>query len=243
MQRRRYSQLERHDSNSRQYDGPTGDEEDTAEDEEELEEEDEENSDEDEAAQPLLPIFSAPHLDAIPVFPLTHAIRLLVTSRCDTVLTWEQLRAPQISQFLIKPIEQEIRNNHLNAATHYALMANSLQYSKEAALTLGNSGTNRTRAMVCELLAIKLLRDYSTRELIDALSYDFDPLQDQLEDSSHAQDDRRGATISKKGAQRLARISCFEIAIRAQAKKFLSHPMVSCPRPCILPNLARTPLS
>ncbi|ETI21416.1 hypothetical protein G647_07763 [Cladophialophora carrionii CBS 160.54] len=202
-------------------------------DEEEVDDEDGAdagNGDEDEDGlddrEPLLPIFSAAHLDAIPVFALTHAVRLLVTSRCDTVLSWEQLRAPQISQFLVKPIEQEIRNNHLNAATHYALMANCLQYGKEAAMTSGNSGTNRTRAMVCELLAIKMLRDFSTRGLIDALSYDFDPLQGHLDAVPHTQDERRSTVISRRGTQRPARISCFEIAIRAQAKKFLSHPMV-----------------
>ena len=33
----------------------------------------------------------------------------------------------------------------------------------------GNSGTSKTRAMVCELLAIKLLREFNTRELVCAL--------------------------------------------------------------------------
>lgn len=30
----------------------------------------------------------------------------------------------------------------------------------------GNSGTSKTRALVCELLAIKLLKEFSTRELV-----------------------------------------------------------------------------
>ncbi|KIY03935.1 uncharacterized protein Z520_00627 [Fonsecaea multimorphosa CBS 102226] len=198
-------------------------EEETIEDAEDVGDEDEDGPDD---TTPLLPIFSAARLDTIPVFAITHAVRLLVSSRCDTVLSWEQLRAPQISQFLVKPIEQEIRSNHMNAATHYALMANCLQYSKEAAMSPGSSGTNKTRAMVCELIAIKLLKDFSTRELIDALSYDFDPLQGQLDAVPHAENERRNTATSKKPAQRPARISCFEIAIRAQAKKFLSHPMV-----------------
>ncbi|KAK4935415.1 hypothetical protein LTR10_023520 [Elasticomyces elasticus] len=175
---------------------------------------------------PLLPIFSAAHLDAIPVFALTHAIRTLVTSRCDTVLSWEQLRSPQVTQFLLKPVEQQIRDNHLNAATYYALMANCLQYGKEAAIYSGNSGTNKTRGMVCQLLAIRLLKDYSTRDLIDALSYDFDPLQGHPDSLPADNDGRRGTIASRKQVQRPARISCFEIAIRAQAKQFLSHPTV-----------------
>lgn len=207
-------------------------EDELGEDDEDFEVEDEDapdnESDEDgpDDTTPLLPIFSAVHLDAIPVFALTHAIRILVSSRCDTVLSWEQLRSPQVSQFLLKPIEQDIHSNHLNAATHYALMANCLQYGKEAAVSSGSSGTNKTRGMVCELLAIKLLKDFSTRELIDALSYDFDPLQGQMDAFLPNHDERRGTAASKKQAQRPARISCFEIAIRAQSKRFLSHPMV-----------------
>ncbi|KEF52968.1 uncharacterized protein A1O9_10875 [Exophiala aquamarina CBS 119918] len=205
------------------------DEDEDAEDE--IEDEDEERSESDEDGPddntPLLPMFSPARLDSIPVFTLTHALRTLVTSKCDTVLTWEQLRSPQISQFLLKPIEQDIRNQHFNPATEYALMANCLQYTKEGAISSGNSGANKTRAMICELLCIKLLRDHSSRELIDALSYDFDPLQGyaNAQDATNAGEQRHGDN-PRKPIHRPARISCFEIAIRAQAKRFLAHPLV-----------------
>lgn len=65
---------------------------------------------------------------------------------------------------------------------------------------------------------MRLLKEFSTRELIDALSYDYDPLQG-LEAPPG------GATWNRQGS-RHARISALEIAIRAQAKKFLAHPLV-----------------
>lgn len=86
-------------------------------------------------------------------------------------------------------------------------------------LNPGNSGTNQTRSMVSELLAIKLLREYSTRELIDALSYEFYPLQGQDPALALA----TGPQRKRVGA---ARVSCLEVAIRAQAKRFLAHPVV-----------------
>ena len=145
---------------------------------------------------PLLPIFSAVHLgtcpssgiislvwclltlviDALPVYNLTHTIRLLIVPRCETTLSWDQLRSPQVSQFLLKPIQQEIRNSHFSKATLYALMANCLQFSKEVSTHPGNSGTSKTRALVCELLAIKLLKEFSTRELV-RLVFDIIPTQ------------------------------------------------------------------
>ena len=129
--------------------------------------EDEEDDEEDPGEQsPLLPIFSAEHLDSLPVYNITHTIRLLVVSRCETTLTWDQLRSPQISQFLVKPIQQQIRTSHFSKATLYALMANCLQFNKEIHTNPGNSGVSKTRATICELLAIRLLREFSTRELV-----------------------------------------------------------------------------
>lgn len=80
--------------------------------------------------------------------------------------------------------------------------------------------------MVSELLAIRLLKEFSTRELIDALSYDFDPLQG-LSPSGTGGTTTPGQGLSHgRTYGRGARISTVEIAIRAQAKRFLAHPLV-----------------
>lgn len=71
---------------------------------------------------------------------------------------------------------------------------------------------------------MRLLKEFSTRELIDALSYDFDPLQGM------AMPAVAGTTTPgnswNRSTPRSARISTLEVAIRAQAKKFLAHPLV-----------------
>ncbi|KAI6715024.1 hypothetical protein JHW43_002390, partial [Diplocarpon mali] len=185
-------------------------------------EEDDEGEDGD-SHSPLLPIFSAAHLDALPVYSLTHAIRLIVLPRTETTLTWDQLRSPQVSQFLVKPMQQQIRTSHFNRATLYALMANCLQFQKESQAHPGNAGNSKTRALVCELIAIKLLKEYNTRELIDALSYDFFPLQG-LATPLLLTPGQSGAPQRPRPAA--ARISTLEVAIRASAKRFLAHPFV-----------------
>lgn len=170
----------------------------------------------------VLPLFSSTHLDSLPVYSITHAIRMIVQTRTETTLTWEQLRSPQVSQFLVKPMQQQIRTQHFTRATIYALMANCLQFGKEGQMYPGNAGTSSTRAKVCELLAIKLLKEYSTRELIDALSYDFYPLQGLPGNQTPI------APRDAKGKPRpaAARTSTLEVAIRASAKNFLAHPLV-----------------
>ncbi|GME39745.1 Calcium channel YVC1 [Neofusicoccum parvum] len=176
--------------------------------------------DEDDDNEPVLPIFSAEHLDRLPIYNITHSMRLLVLQRCETTLSWDQLRSPQVSQFLVKPIQQEIRATLFSRGTLYALIANCLQFQKQGQLNPGNVGVEKTRGLICELLAMRLLKEFSTRELIDALSYDFDPLQGLTPPATAT---GRSKPITQS---RLARISAVEVAIRAQAKKFLAHPLV-----------------
>ncbi|KAL2070150.1 hypothetical protein VTL71DRAFT_13176 [Oculimacula yallundae] len=196
---------------------------DNDEGEEDMSEDDEDGDGEDgDSHTPLLPIFSAAHLDALPVYNLTHAIRLIIVPRTETSLTWDQLRSPQVSSFLIKPMQQQIRTSHFSRATLYALMANCLQFQKESQANPGNAGNSRTRAMVCELIAVKLLKEYNTRELIDALSYDFFPLQGLALPVAIT----TGQNGGPKPRPAAARISTLEVAIRASAKRFLAHPLV-----------------
>lgn len=67
---------------------------------------------------------------------------------------------------------------------------------------------------------MRLLKEFSTRELIDALSYDFDPLQGMIFPQNATMTPRVNTPRSS------ARVSTLEVAIRAQAKKFLAHPLV-----------------
>jgi hypothetical protein len=184
---------------------------------------------------PVLPLFSATHLgmcalvpsrrqctkwfdlraDSLPVYSITHAIRIIVCARTETTLTWDQLRSPQISQFLVKPMQRQIRTHHFTRSTLYALMANCLQFTKEGQIYAANAGISDTRSKVCELLALKLLKEYTTRELIDALAYDFYPLQGLPQ-----------APAAAKAATTASRTSTLEVAIRASAKHFLAHPVV-----------------
>jgi len=137
------------------------------------------------------------------------------------------MRSPQVSQFLVKPIQSQIRSNHFNRATLSALIANCLQFKKEAETNPGNAGVSKTRAMLAELIAMRLLKEYTTRELIDALSYDFDPLQGMSPAGTAPQTPGINALgASKPQQQRVARISTVEIAIRASAKRLLAHPLV-----------------
>ncbi|KAF2020000.1 hypothetical protein BU24DRAFT_131121 [Aaosphaeria arxii CBS 175.79] len=189
----------------------------------ESEEEDDHHDLDGRRADPLLPVFSE-FLDRIPIYNTTHAIRIVIMQKCETTLSWDQLRSPQVSQFLVKPIQQQILANHFSRGTLYCLLANSLQFRKEGEANPGNVGVSKSRALICELLAMRLLKEFSTRELIDALSYDFDPLQGLITPGLPGTATPGGGWMRQ--TPRSARISTLEVAIRAQSKKFLAHPLV-----------------
>ncbi|KAI5820933.1 hypothetical protein BZA77DRAFT_300364 [Pyronema omphalodes] len=207
-------------------------------DDEVLEEEDEEEEDDNSVSDttptrrnanentPLLPIFAA-NLDYIPVYTLVHWIREEISNNVDTALSYEQLRTPQVSSFVVKPILsnllRQMSDKSSKAAYIYALMANCLQFHKESEENLAMAGTNITRSILCEILAVKLLKEFTSRELIDALSYDFYPLQGMPTNHFQPTQQRLSSPANPLAA---TRISALELAIRAQAKKFLSHPMV-----------------
>jgi hypothetical protein len=55
---------------------------------------------------------------------------------------------------------------HKSYAIVYALLANSGQFQREAAEKAALSGVSATRASLCELLATKMLKEFTPRELV-----------------------------------------------------------------------------
>lgn len=97
-----------------------------------------------------------------------HTIRDDVQRTLDTSLTWDQLRSPQVSSFIVKPVLGRLLQieGRLSKGIIYSLMANCLQFRKEAEENPRNAATSKTRALLCELLAIKFLKEFSARELV-----------------------------------------------------------------------------
>lgn len=152
------------------------------------------------------------NLDDVPVYRLTHAIREDISNAVDTTLTWEQLKSPQLNSFLIRPLLNKCRDRSSRAII-FCLLTNCAQYLKEAEEDTARAGVNSTRAMACELLACKSLKEFSPRELIDVLTFDFWPLQGN-------------PCLGGQIVSRSQRISALELAIKGVCKKFLASPLV-----------------
>lgn len=59
---------------------------------------------------------------------------------------------------------------HKSYAIVYALLANAGQFQQEAQQRAALSGVSATRAALCELLATKLLKEFTPRQLVRHLT-------------------------------------------------------------------------
>lgn len=110
---------------------------------------------------PLLPVVVTPSpLDAIPIYSIVLDTYDLVAARVDMTLKYEQLKSPQVNSFLVRPLVAELKAN-LSLGTIYALMANILQFTKESEADVACAGIMTTRSLVCGILAMKLLKEYT----------------------------------------------------------------------------------
>lgn len=73
-----------------------------------------------------------------------------------------------LDRFLVRPALERMKA-HKSYAIVYALLANAGQFYKEAEQKAAFSGLSATRASLCELLATKMLKEYSPRELVVVL--------------------------------------------------------------------------
>ncbi|KAG4302311.1 hypothetical protein PCK1_001583 [Pneumocystis canis] len=150
-------------------------------------------------------LWSSMDLDQIPVYNLVHDVREDIFTSVNSKTDHFQLRGPQIDSLLVGPILKKCKKKK-----SYGIV----QFIKEASENPLMTSVNTTCAVVCELVAIKILKYFEAQELIDVLTYDFWPLQ--------------GSTLSYNDTSfiKTHKISAIEVAIRAEAKRFLSVPVV-----------------
>src|SRR6202012_4371650 len=75
-------------------------------------------------------------------------------------------------RFLVRPTLDRMKS-HKSYSIVYALLANAGQFQQEAEQRAALSGVSATRAALCELLATKLLKEFSPRQLVCVTSICF----------------------------------------------------------------------
>ncbi|KAH9074723.1 hypothetical protein EDB83DRAFT_2218747 [Lactarius deliciosus] len=99
-------------------------------------------------------------MDATPVFPIIHMIRTSWLTAADTPLTYEALSAPDLTYTLVRPLAEKYRDlqHHGNKSVVFCLLLNRVHFFRDD--NLATTALSRTRAYLCEILAIRCLREY-----------------------------------------------------------------------------------
>ncbi|KAL7417287.1 hypothetical protein BDY24DRAFT_438375 [Mrakia frigida] len=177
-------------------------------------------SNHDHERSPLLPS-SLPTTEsvlAIRVFDLIHSVHDDIVRNIDTALSWEQLCAPDINFSILRPLLHNYTSTK-NPAIIYALLLNRIQFLRLSESDLSFTALQSSRADLCEILAIKLTRTFSSNdlELVDVLSRPWNPYQHAP--ASVLQD------VDQEDIEEEMQNS-LELAITASAKHFLSTPLL-----------------
>ncbi|KIY44041.1 hypothetical protein FISHEDRAFT_77952 [Fistulina hepatica ATCC 64428] len=159
------------------------------------------------------------YLASVKVFPLILHIRKQVFETVDTALTWEQLTASDVNFSIVRPIVLKYARTR-NMALVYACFVVRSYFLSESERDLAYAGVSLSRAMLCEILAMKLLahsaQDYI--QLVAVLTTSWSPLAGASPETIDEVQTILGGQDSEINCPQNA----LEMAISTQSKNFIS---------------------
>ncbi|KAF7356596.1 hypothetical protein MVEN_00993600 [Mycena venus] len=106
-------------------------------------------------------LISPGDIEATPVYPVIHMIRQDIIHFIDTPLTYEALTAPDLTYTLIHPLLEKycnLQRAHSNLSIVFCLLLNRVHFIRDD--NIATASVSHSRATLCEILAIRTLRDY-----------------------------------------------------------------------------------
>ncbi|KAJ6610203.1 hypothetical protein B0H10DRAFT_2438133 [Mycena sp. CBHHK59/15] len=106
-------------------------------------------------------LLSPEDIEATPVYPVIHMIRQDIIHFIDTPLTYEALSAPDLTYTLVRPLLEkycQLQRNNFNLSIVFCLLLNRVHFIRDD--NIATTAVSHSRACLCEILAIRTLRDY-----------------------------------------------------------------------------------
>ncbi|KAG8962114.1 hypothetical protein FRC05_005514 [Tulasnella sp. 425] len=173
---------------------------------------------EDQSTRPLLAITEDDIVDT-KVFPLIRRIKRDVIKNIDSTLSWDQMNAPEVNFPIVKPLVADYARLQNKAIIHACLVVRS-HFIANADEDLAFASLCYTRAAFCELLAIKLLRDFVGFNLVVVCTTPWNALQGAPREAMNA------IRAEVKDEDLEEPLTALEMAIMTDSKHFLASPLV-----------------
>ncbi|KAF2008221.1 hypothetical protein P154DRAFT_516924 [Amniculicola lignicola CBS 123094] len=166
-----------------------------------------------------------PHSE-LPVYYSIQRIRRLVLATIDDPYTAEQLREPRMNVLIVKPLVERLFNAD-DVSIVYCLLVNRTQFLREQSFQHHHQTVNLTRAHLCELVAMKILRRHDEETsgrvgllfLANILVAPFQPFQNA---PPEAMPERRHTWQYQSQGGYEGKLTALEVAIISESKMFLS---------------------
>ncbi|KAI9812030.1 MAG: hypothetical protein M1827_004922 [Pycnora praestabilis] len=165
---------------------------------------------------------------SLPIYNTIHRLRREIIIAIDDPYTLEQLKAPRMNISLVRPLVNKLYDLH-DVSIVYCLLVNRLQFLREQSYQAHHQTVSITRAVLCELLANRILRRFDEDNpgpkglllLANVLVAGFEPFQgapdEIIQEYSHA----LHWSVQKRGGYE-RRLPALEVAIISESKAFLS---------------------
>ncbi|KIW95524.1 uncharacterized protein Z519_04109 [Cladophialophora bantiana CBS 173.52] len=166
------------------------------------------------------------------VYENIHRIRRDIITSIDDPYSLDQLKAPRMNISVVRPLVDSLyETNDLSIV--YCLLVNRMQFIREQSYATHHQTVNLTRALLCELVAEKILRRYNEHnpgprgllKLANILVAGFEPFQGAPEEvtkqSQHAMHYWAAQRKSKSGKVE-RKLTALEVAIVSASKSFLA---------------------
>ncbi|KAI0300759.1 hypothetical protein BC826DRAFT_1096100 [Russula brevipes] len=162
--------------------------------------------------------------DSIKVFPFIVRLKRDIIRNIDTALSWDQLTASDVNFALVRPLVFKYARLR-NPAIVYVCLVVRQHFITVAEDDLAFSGVSFSRAILCEILAMKLVHHFASNqiELVSVLTISWSPLAgasgDVIEDVKNI--------LGVKDDDGVDDLQCaLEMAISSSAKRFVASPIV-----------------
>ena len=165
----------------------------------------------------------------LPVYTTIHRIRREVIDSLEDPYSLDQLRAPRINASIVRPLANRLFDLN-DVSVPYCLLVNKLQFLREQTFVAHQTITT-TRAMMCELLAQKIMRRFDEETLghdgllllANMMVGGFEPFQNAPPEIVRENYHAIKWTVQNRGGYE--RKSTFlELAIISESKMLLSSP-------------------
>ncbi|KPI43852.1 Calcium channel YVC1 [Cyphellophora attinorum] len=167
------------------------------------------------------------------VYMNIHRIRRDVIDSIDDPYSLDQLKAPRMNITIVRPLVDEYYESQ-DLSIIYCLLVNRAQFIREHAFVSHHQTVNLTRALLCEIIAERMLRRYNEHnpgpkgllKLATILVAGFDPFQNApeslLEDCESDHDLHHFMKDRDWKDSGVGKLTALEVAIVSESKSFLA---------------------